>query len=138
MARRRAAVIVIDCSYTLGMVMPDEPRPASLDQVATGRLLVPPIWPYEVANAFRSAVRRGRVTEPEIVGVCARIEGLQFELAGAHDSSVRQRYLAAMSHGLTSYDAAYVELALQRRCPLATLDTALARVAVHAGVDVLQ
>lgn len=131
-------MIVIDCSYALAMVMPDEQRPASLNQVAAGRLLVPPIWPYEVANAFRSAVRRGRVAEPEILSVCARIEGLQFELAGTHDSSVRQRYLAAMSHGLTAYDAAYVELALQRRCPLATLDDALARVAVQAGVDVLQ
>jgi predicted nucleic acid-binding protein len=138
MARRGAAVIVIDCSYTLAMVMPDEPRPSSLDQVATGRLLVPPIWPYEVANAFRSAVRRGRVAEPEIMGVCARIEGLQFELTGSHDTAVRHRYLAAMSHGLTAYDAAYVELALQRRCPLATLDAALASVAVHAGLDVLQ
>lgn len=131
-------MIVIDCSYALAMVMPDERRPASLAQVATGRLLVPPLWPYEVANAFRSAVRRGRVAEPEILGVCSRIEGLQFELAGAHDSSVRQRYLAAMSHGLTAYDAAYVELALHRRCPLATLDAALARVAADAGVDVLQ
>lgn len=138
MARRGAAVIVIDCSYTLAMVMPDEQRPVSLNQVATGRLLVPPIWPCEVANAFRSAVRRGRVAEPEIMGVCARIEGLQFELAGVHDSSVRQRYLSAMAHGLTAYDAAYVELALQRRCPLATLDAALARVAGQAGVDVLQ
>lgn len=131
-------MIVVDCSYALAMVMPDERRPASLDQVATGRLLVPLVWPFEVANAFRSAVRRGRVAEPEMMGVCARIEGLQFELAGAHDSLVRQRYLAAMSHGLTAYDAAYVELALQRRCPLATLDAALARAATHAGVDVLQ
>jgi len=131
-------VIVIDCSYALAMVMPDEQRPASLEQVATGRLLVPPIWPYEVANAFRSAVRRGRVAEPEIMAVCARIEGLQFELAGAHDPLVRQRYLAAMAHGLTAYDAAYVELAIQRRCPLATLDASLARVAAQAGVDVLQ
>ena len=89
-------MIVIDCSYALAMVMPDEMRPASLAQVVTGRLLVPPIWPYEVANAFRSAVRRGRVAEPEILGVCSRIEGLQFELAGTHDSLVRQRYLAAL------------------------------------------
>ncbi len=130
-------MIVIDCSYALAMVMPDEQRPASLRQVGSARLLVPPIWPYEVANAFRSAVRRGRVTGPEILGVCARIEALQIELAGAHDASVRQRYLAAMSHGLTAYDAAYVELALQHRGPLATLDAALARVAASAGIEVL-
>jgi predicted nucleic acid-binding protein len=130
-------MIVIDCSYALAMFMPDEQRPSSLKQVGSARLVVPPIWPYEVANAFRSAVRRGRVTEVEMLGVCARIEALQFELAGTHDASVRQRYLSAMSHGLTAYDAAYVELALQRRGPLATLDAALARVATQAGIEVI-
>lgn len=130
-------MIVIDCSYALAMVMPDEQRPSSLRQIESARLLVPPIWPYEVANAFRSAVRRGRVTGDEISGVCARLEALQFELATGHDTSVRQRYFAAMAHGLTAYDAAYIELALQRRGPLATLDMALARVARQAGLDVL-
>lgn len=130
-------MIVIDCSYALAMVMPDEQSPASLHQIESARLLVPPIWPFEVANAFRSAVRRGRVTEAEISGVCVRLEGLQLELANGHDTTVRQRYFAAMAHGLTAYDAAYIELALQRRSPLATLDLTLARVAREAGLQVL-
>ena len=130
-------MIVVDCSYALAMVMPDEQRPASLAQVASGRLIVPPIWPFEVANAFRSAVRRARFTGEEMLAVCGRIEALQFELASLHDAAVRQHYLASVSHGLTAYDAAYLELALQRRGPLATLDVGLARAAAQAGVEVI-
>ena len=130
-------MIVIDCSYTLAMVMPDEQQPATLQRAAASRLLVPSIWPYEVANAFRSAVRRGRLADAHIVAVCARLEGLQIELPGGQDASVRQRYLAAAVHDLTAYDAAYLDLALQRRCPLATLDRSLAQVAARAGIEII-
>ena len=40
-------------------------------------------------------------------------------------------------HRLTAYDASYLELALRRRLPLATLDAALARAATAEGVTVL-
>ena len=56
-------MIVVDCSYALAIVMPDERQPASAPQLADGMVLAPPIWPYEVANAFRSAVRRGRLAD---------------------------------------------------------------------------
>lgn len=131
-------MIVIDCSYTLAMVMPDERRPTSMRRVAAGRMLVPSIWTYEVANALRNGLRRRRVTDKEVAAVCARIERLRIEQIGAADDSVRQRYLASQNHDLTAYDAAYVELALQRRGALATLDAALARVASRVGLDVIE
>jgi predicted nucleic acid-binding protein len=40
-------------------------------------------------------------------------------------------------HGLTSYDAAYLELAQRRRLTLATLDRALIRAADAEGVSVI-
>ncbi len=40
-------------------------------------------------------------------------------------------------HGLTVYDAAYLELAQRRRLPLASLDKALADAARAAGIEVL-
>jgi predicted nucleic acid-binding protein len=39
-------------------------------------------------------------------------------------------------HDLTPYDAMYLELALQWRCPLATRDAELASAARRAGVTV--
>ena len=43
----------------------------------------------------------------------------------------------AQEHGITSYDAAYLELALRRDAPLATFDAGLARAARAAGVELL-
>jgi predicted nucleic acid-binding protein len=43
----------------------------------------------------------------------------------------------ARSYGLSSYDAAYLELALRLDCPLATLDKDLRNAAEKAGLKVL-
>lgn len=130
-------MIVIDCSYMLAMVMPDEKRPASMQDAAAGRMLVPSIWAYEVANALRNGMRRRRVTENQVSAVCTRIEGFRIELVGSAESGVRQRFIAAQNHELTAYDAAYIDLALQLRCALATLDAALAQVARRIGLRVM-
>jgi len=130
-------LIVLDCSYAVALVMPDEPRPASLAEVVETRLLVPSIWAYEVANTLRMAVRRSRVSADSMLGLVSMLEGLKIEGAGPADTAVRQRYLAAQSHDLTAYDAAYIELALQHRCALATLDARLATAARQAGLHVL-
>ena len=130
-------MIVIDCSFTMAMVLPDESRPGSMRKVATGRLLAPALWPLEVANALRNVVRRGRLAEPDVANLCNRLDAYEIEVQGSGDASVRQRYLASLTHDLTAYDAAYLELALHRRCPLATLDERLAQAAARAGVAVL-
>lgn len=43
----------------------------------------------------------------------------------------------AMTHGLSLYDAAYVELAKRLHLPLATLDQNLARAALAEGLDLI-
>lgn len=138
MGSRRPQVIVLDCSYTLAMVMPDEARPQDLPAVMDARLFAPGIWPVELANALRNGVRRGRLAQTEVQAVCARVEAFEVETAPTPDLGVRQRYLAAHAHDLSAYDAAYLELALQRRCALATLDAQLAAAARRAGVSVLR
>jgi predicted nucleic acid-binding protein len=130
-------MIVLDCSYTLAMVMPDEVRPASMPEAAAGRLLVPSIWPYEVANALRNGLRRQRVSAEQVAVVCTRLEDLRIESMAGADIDARQRFVAAQTHGLTAYDAAYVELALTMRCPLATLDANLAEAARRGGLRVV-
>lgn len=130
-------MIVVDCSYTMAMVMPDETRPASLARALEGRLLAPALWPFEVANALRNVVRRGRLTGPDVPALCQRLEVYEIEVQAGSEGGVRQRYLAAQTHELTAYDAAYLDLALQRRCALATLDARLAQAAARAGVAVL-
>jgi len=129
-------MIVVDCSYTMAMVMPDEQLPTSLGQAIEGRLVVPALWPFEVANVLRNVVRRGRLRSDEVAEVCARLDAYGIEVLGNVDVPVQQRF-AASAHDLTAYDAAYVDLAVQRRCALATMDARMAAAAQRAGVTVL-
>jgi len=42
-----------------------------------------------------------------------------------------------VQHAISSYDAAYLELALRKKAPLATLDAGLAQAALEAGVELI-
>lgn len=128
-------MIVVDCSYAMAMVMPDERRPNSLSLAEESRLVAPSIWIYEVANALVMAVRRRRLRAEQAAMLSQRIEGYGIDIDHA-DTGVHQRWVAAQSHDLSAYDAAYLDLALRRRWGLATLDTRLAELARRLGLVV--
>ncbi len=129
-------MIVLDSSYALALVMPDETRPTSLATVLREPLAAPFLWPAEIANAMRTAVRRSRVLEREVPALCADVDELDVEIVRpAFDDPVRFFELA-QKHDLTPYDALYLELALQRRCALATRDAGLTRAAARSGIEV--
>lgn len=130
-------MIVLDCSYALALVMPDEERPASMPDVQGTMLLAPPIWPFEIANAFSMAVRRQRLAAEDAARLVRRLDDYGIGIDG-EPVSLHQRYLAAQNHALTAYDAAYLELALQRGCGLATLDVRMATRARELGMTVHQ
>lgn len=133
--------LVLDGSVAIAWCFRDE-RTAALDSlrlhVAATSAVVPSIWPLEVANALLMGVRRGRVTPEGRDDLLQAFEQLGLE----HDADTRLHAWGEINrlagqHGLTIYDAAYLELALRRRLPLATLDTALARAAIAEGVTIL-
>ncbi len=129
-------MIVLDCSYALALVMPDESLPASVGRVIEDRLAAPFIWPVEIASAMRTAVRRSRLLVPEVSALCAKVDRFEVEVVAPWHDSAERFFEVASSHDLTPYDALYLELALQRHCALATRDAALARAARRVGVRV--
>lgn len=128
-------MIVVDCSYTMAMVMPDERRPRSLTLAEESQLVAPQIWRYEVANALRTAVRRGRLEADRAAMLSRRVDDYGVDLDRG-DITVHQRYIAARTHDLSAYDAAYLDLALHRRYGLATLDARLGDLARRLGLVV--
>ena len=129
-------MIVLDSSYALALVMRDEARPESLPEVLKDRLIAPFIWPVEIANAMRTAVRRGRLLETEVTSLCADVNEFDVEIVAPWHTEAQRYFEVAQTHDLTPYDALYLDLALQRRCKLATRDEALTRAARRVGVPV--
>jgi predicted nucleic acid-binding protein len=133
---------VVDSSFALAWVMRDEAAPATdqaLDSLGAGaRAFVPALWHWEVANALLNVERRKRASKMEISGHLLRFQSLPIDVdEAATNQAWGATHLLAQRHRLTSYDAAYLELALRRGLPLATLDRDLAAAAAREKVPLL-
>lgn len=132
---------VLDCSVALAWLLPDESNEAVdglIDQLASDVAYVPSIWSLEVTNALLVAERRGRISGVEAEALAGSLQALPIEVdAGAGLPDLTESILLARKLGLTTYDAAYVELAKRRGLPLATLDKRLRAAASEAAVALL-
>ena len=110
-----------------------------LDQVAAGdSLIVPTLWPFEIANSLLVLFRRKKILAPERDRALEALARLPFTVddEGPRLAFGRSSELAA-DHGLSVYDAAYLELAMRRRLPLASRDQALCQAARSCRVKLL-
>jgi predicted nucleic acid-binding protein len=130
---------VLDASAAVAWASPDEAPSAELAAaVASGTGVAPALWPFEVQNVLTVLRRRGRLKGEDWEAAAGALRAIRIEIESADRRRVEEDVLKiADQYGLTVYDAAYLELALRRRIPLATLDDALRRTATSAGVEVL-
>ena len=135
------SVFVLDCSVAAAWLFEDEATPetdALLDRLADGAARVPLHWRLELGNVLVQAERRGRITPPQVATSVEFVDGLPIEVDAETDSrAFREVLVLARSAGLTTYDAAYLELALRRGLPLATQNSALVRAARGLKVKTL-
>ena len=132
---------VIDSSVALAWLLPDEQGSTAdglADRLADGAACAPALWPLEVGNALIAAQRRKRLTERETEQLLKTVETLPVDLdTKSTGESFAAVTACARKLGLTTYDAAYLELAQRRGLPLATLDQRLADAARKVGVPVI-
>jgi len=127
---------VVDASVSAAWFLPDEATPATeamLQATAAHDVWVPALWLLEVGNLLLTAQRRKRITADKRRELAAAAAALRIKVDREPVAITALDDIAA-SHGLTAYDAAYLELALRRRLPLATLDDALIAAMAKAGV----
>jgi len=138
---------VIDASLTLDWCFTDEQTSygtAVLNLLDAGAdAIVPSLWPLEVLNALIIAERRKRITYEEAQEFLTVIHGLDIEVEHgtrnpAFSDAFDDIYALARKHSLTAYDAAYIELAIRKSLPLASLDDDLNRAALASGVQLIQ
>jgi predicted nucleic acid-binding protein len=135
------AALVLDCSVAIAWFVADEASPSGaslLDRVAKEGALVTGLWRLEVASALLAAERRRRIAAAMRGHALEALEELPITVDGETSRRAWTETLAlAVTHKLTPYDAAYLELALRFELPLASYDKDLRNAAAKAGVTVL-
>ncbi len=98
---------------------------------------VPNLWHLEASNVLLAAENRGNTTFGETERFISQLENLPLHV---DPLTARQSFTRIMSlaraYNLSSYDAAYLELAIRNALPLATLDKDLIKAANQAGVPI--
>jgi predicted nucleic acid-binding protein len=134
---------VADASVAIAWVHPAQATPetdAMLDRIAAGdSLVVPALWPLEVANALTILRSRRKLTPDDARTVFEIIRELptviDHEAAGIAFTRLAD---LARQHDLTVYDATYIELATRRQLPLASNDAKMKKAAIRSGVSLWQ
>jgi len=133
--------LVLDCSMTMAWCFEDESTPETVaiqDRLGSEAAVVPAHWFLEVANVLTLAEKRKRISTDDAVQFTRLLSVLDIQV---DDDASRRAFDHLMPlcrrHGLTSYDAAYLDLVLRRQLPLASLDDALRQAVMSFGIDVL-
>ncbi|HEY9085188.1 MAG TPA: type II toxin-antitoxin system VapC family toxin [Candidatus Tyrphobacter sp.] len=133
--------LVVDASSALAWSIEDErddQAEALLHRVVREGAIVPAIWPFEIQNGLRNAVRRRRITEADAQAITSDMADLPIRIA---DASERPQFHGvldlAFRFELSVYDAAYVDVALRHDGRLVTRDARLAEVARSLGVAMI-
>lgn len=132
---------VADASIAIAWVHPGQANDESnawLAHVANGaELIEPSLWPLEIANALLVLQRRRKITAGEREEALNLLAAIPAALD--HGGSERAfKELSALAHaeGLSVYDAAYLDLSVRLKLPLACRDGPLSSAAGRRRVRV--
>ena len=129
---------VVDASVALSWVFDDEDHlraDSALERLAEEGALVPQLWHLETRNALLTAERRARLSSAEVNERLDAVKDLPITTDEEPDLQVA--FELARTHGLTIYDALYLELAKRKNAELATLDRHLGQAAQAEGIHLL-
>lgn len=97
---------------------------------------VPNLWHLEAANVLLAAEKNGNIDAGTAEAFIAHLDSLPLQVDSLTAQQAFNRTLAlARAYKLSTYDAAYLELALREGLPLATLDKDLIKAAKKANVQ---
>jgi predicted nucleic acid-binding protein len=131
---------VLDNSVVTGWYLTDQATPYSQAiaiRLETDKALVPRLWQLELANVLKTACNRGKLGLDDARNILDVLDTLPIEIDESPSPGQRQLFEMAMRYNLSSYDAAYLELAMRYGIPIATQDAQLRGAAVAAGIAVL-
>jgi len=132
---------VVDNSVVMTWCFKDEADPYAdsvLKSLTENEAIVPAIWSLEVVNVLLVAERRNRLSESASTRFLALLSQLPIYVERTWPEKMMSQLLAlGRDNSLSSYDAAYLELAMRQGLSIATLDSKLLEAAKRIGVPIL-
>ncbi len=126
---------VADASVVAAWFLPSQANAysdAALARLGAEPVCVPCLWPFEFANILAVLERRRKLSRIQTAGIIERLAPLPLTVDAAAPAAGRLLELAR-EHGLSAYDAGYLELALRLNVPLASKDGPLRAAAARMG-----
>ncbi|MCD6397035.1 MAG: type II toxin-antitoxin system VapC family toxin [Spirochaetaceae bacterium] len=129
---------VIDNSVVMAWCFEDESSLYSDDvlgnlEFSTG--FVPAIWPLEVSNVLLVAERKGRISEAGVTRFITLLDQLPIVVEQESPSRMfKEIFALGREYNLSSYNASYLDLAMRKGLPIATLDKKLITAANHCQI----
>jgi predicted nucleic acid-binding protein len=136
-------IYVYDSSFFAALVIPDE-KIFKEEKLRThvnedDEIFVPQLFWYEITNVFNNLVLRKRFKVNEVISLYPRLEAVNIIVDNTTGPDYSKKLLGFCGeYKLSSYDAAYLELAERKKAVLCTLDGALKAAAKKCGVAVLK
>ena len=132
---------VIDNSVVMTWCFKDETSQYAdhiLDRLEDSTGFVPSIWPLEVCNVLLVAERKKRIGEAGSTRFIALLSELPIIVEQeSPERMIKDIFALARKHKLSSYDASYLDLAMRKGLPIATLDKNLSAAAKRSKVPIL-
>jgi predicted nucleic acid-binding protein len=133
---------VVDNSVVMSWCFTDETNEyadAVLDKLSETTAIVPSIWPLEVVNVLLVAERHKRLKQADSVRFLTLLSQLPIVVEHEWPEKMMTDLLAlGRAMNLSSYDASYLDLAMRKDCPLATLDQRLTESAKDISVKIVK
>jgi predicted nucleic acid-binding protein len=132
---------ILDCSIVMSWCFKDESSnyADNIFEYLRNQMdaWVPALWSLEVSNALWIGERRGRITEANMLFFLDQLSYLPVRVEHhSHAHCFSAILNLSRAHNISSYDAAYLDLAIRKGLPLATLDQKLKTAAQNAKVEV--
>ena len=133
---------VLDSSFCGAFIMPDEKSTEVSDFfeaiTADSVFHVPSLFWFEMSNLLNSAIRRRRITQHDILDLLNTVPHTKIYT----DTSYGKEYSElitnlAVEYNLSSYDSAYLELAIRKDGMIGTLDENLSKACIKAGLKII-
>lgn len=133
--------LVLDASIAVSWCFEDEATPATdqlFEQIQEDGASVPPLWHLEIGNILIQAERRKRITQAQGQRFLSLVNDLSLTTEEQPVEILQGDVIKiARMHKLTTYDAAYLELAMRLGATLASRDQSLCQAARKIGVKTL-